>query len=120
MEGISNPAKKKYATQYLKWMEGGEEGFSPDPGKLRPEVAETVRMMLRQGEMGKSRRFVIYPDRLQKCNKCQGGFRAILRRPIRRADVLKKPEGGLADQVAEGDEELERCMKAGQQRRGRK
>ena len=120
VEGISNPAKKKYATQYLKWMEGGEEGFSPDPGKLRPEVAETVRMMLRQGEMGKSRRFVIYPDRLQKCNKCQGGFRAILRRPIRRADVLKKPEGGLADQVAEGDEELERCMKAGQQRRGRK
>jgi len=117
---ISNPAKKKYATQYLKWMEGGEEGFSPDAGKLRPEVAQTVRAMLRQSGMGKSRRFVIYPDRLQKCGKCQGGPRAILRKPIRRADVLRKPNGELADAVEEGDEELEQCMKAGQRKRIRR
>ena len=115
---ISSPAKKKYATQYLKWMEGGEEGVSPEYGKLHPDVARTVRAMLRQSDLGKSMRFVIYPDRLQKCGKCDGP-KFVMKKPIRRMDVLRKPEGGLAE-IAEDDEDvMERCLKAGVRKRGR-
>lgn len=105
---ISNPKKKKYAKQYLEFLRG--TGKAPDASGLPADTARTVRMMLADAVVAKSRRFVVSLDRLGKaCKACGCDQRFVMRAP----DELRKPEGGLAKRVAEGDDALDDTMKAG-------